>query len=327
MSSQHGGLEMVLVEEGEEGQKLMERLMEHDGAKNSSLLKGEDIPMAGADIAEATLTENVFLIKDEAEVVQGNDLDVVDLPSDHVNKLPSSNGPDKPAPLICFLCDQKLPLKHLNQVREHLSKCLYDEKKFVDFVPPGPDNNGEEVDETKAIYQCSVQGCWLQKNGRKVNYRVFAQHMAGQHGVLERILEADPRPQAKVILKKLQEAGSNLSHLTIPCRFSGCETKFRAQSKRDMKLHYASQHFNDFFVFDKKTGLPDNFTKTSDNRTLCNACSNNAPRPVYIQSEKEAIRGHLVVKHDIMFEILGQAGDRGVIEAGSVFRDIYGILS
>ena len=325
MSSQHGGLEMVLVEEGEEGQKLMERLMEHDGAKNSSILKGEDIPVAGVDIAEATLTENVFLIKDE--VVQGNDLDVVDLTSEKVYKLPSSNGPDEPAPLICFLCEQKLPLKHLNQVREHYSKCLYDEKKFVDFVSLGPDNNGAEMDETEAIYQCSIRGCWLQKNGKKVNYRVYAQHMAGQHGILEKILEADQRPQSKAILKRLQESGSNSSDLTLPCRFSGCEIKFRAESKRDMKLHYASQHFYDFFVFDEKTGLPDNFTKTSGNRTKCNTCSNKAPKPVYIQSEKDAIRGHLVVKHDIMFEVLAQAGDRGVTEAGSVLKDIYGIHS
>ena len=94
-----------------------------------------------------------------------------------------------------------------------------------------------------------------------------------------------------------------------------------------MKLHYASKHFNDFFVVDEKTGLPNNFTKTSGNRTMCNVCSNSAPKPVYIQSEKEAMRGHLVVKHDIMFEILPQAGDKGVPEAGQVFKDIYGINS
>ena len=318
MSSQHGGLEMVLVEEGKEGLKLMEKLMEHDGAKNSSILKEEDIPIA-------TLSEDVFLVKDE--VVHGNDLDVVDLPNKSTIPAPCSNNSEKekPSSLVCFICKQKVNLKNPNQIREHYAKCLYDEKKFVDFVPPGSDNNGADFDETKVIYKCSIHGCWLQKNGKKVNYRVYAQHMAGQHGIVEKILEADPRPQLKTILNRLKESVSSLSDLTLPCRFPGCETKFKGDSKREMKLHYASKHFNDFFVVDAKTGLPENFTKTSGNRTMCNACSNSAPKPVYIQSEKEAMRGHLVVKHDIMFEILPQASDKGVTEAGQVFRDIYGI--
>ena len=318
MSSQHGGLEMVLVEEGKEALNLMDKLMEHDGAKNSSILKGEDIPMA-------TLSEDVFLVKDEA--VQGNDLDVVDLPNKSTIPVTSSTMLEKPSSLVCFICKQKVNLKNPNQIREHYAKCLYDEKKFVEFVPPGSDNNGSDFDETKVIYKCSIQGCWLQKNGKKVNYRVYAQHMAGQHGIVEKILEADPRPQLKTILNRLKESVSSSSDLTLPCRIPGCETKFKGDSKREMKLHYASKHFSDFFVVDANTGLPDNFTKTSGNRTMCNACSNSAPKPVYIQSEKEAMRGHLVVKHDIMFEILPQASDKGITEAGQVFRDIYGISS
>ena len=68
--------------------------------------------------------------------------------------------------------------------------------------------------------------------------------------------------------------------------------------------------------------MPDNFTRTG-NRTLCDTCSKNAPKPVYIQSEKEAIRGHLVVKHDIMSDILMQAHGNQVTEAKMALKDIY----
>merc|ERR1712107_618558 len=55
---QHGALEMVLMEEGLEAEKLMERLMEYEGKKNSSIIKNEDE-------LEATLSENVLLVKEE----------------------------------------------------------------------------------------------------------------------------------------------------------------------------------------------------------------------------------------------------------------------
>ena len=57
---------------------------------------------------------------------------------------------------------------------------------------------------------------------------------------------------------------------------------------------------------------------------MCNTCSENSPKPVYIQSEKEAIRGHLVVKHDIMQKVLHEAfNDLKVQEAKAAYKDIY----
>ena len=212
------------------------------------------------------------------------------------------------------------------KLREHLTTCLYNDKKFTNFVSPGPSNNAENLDEVKCLYKCDLKGCNFQKQyGNKlVNYKVYALHMAVHHGVLEKILEADSRPAVKMYLQRLKTSsvGSGVSE-AIECRFGECKAKkFKAESKREIKLHYASHHFNDFFIFNPDTGVPENFTKTG-NRTMCNSCSINAPKPVYIQSEKEAIRGHLVVKHDIMADILMQAHSKSVAEAKQALQDIY----
>ena len=109
----------------------------------------------------------------------------------------------------------------------------------------------------------------------------------------------------------------------MKCRFQTCSATFRSESKREMKLHYASQHFNDYFVFNPDTGVPDNFLRQG-NRTVCQVCSNNSSnKPVYIQSEKEAIRGHLVVKHDIMSKLLSEVTGKNATEAKLAFQDIY----
>merc|ERR1719300_1631582 len=57
MSAQHGALEMVLMEDGEEAEKLME----YEGNKNVSIIKAEDVPQV------ETLQENVFVVKDEKQ--------------------------------------------------------------------------------------------------------------------------------------------------------------------------------------------------------------------------------------------------------------------
>ena len=321
MAAQHGALEMVLMEEGPEAEKLMERLMEHEGAKNTSLLKTEELPVA-------TLSENVIVVKEEKkEVGQAADKLSRGEVKQIVRKAASnSSGAGVPLP-HCFFCNEKLNTKELQKVKEHYTKCLYKDRKFTDFVPPGPENAGAEVDEVKLLYRCEIQGCWLQKKcatGQLVNYKIYAQHMASQHGVLEQLLQADPRPPLRTLLARLRELGpATPSHPTIQCRFPQCSgLQFKGDNKREIKLHYASHHFNDYFRYNPDTGVPDNFTRTG-NRTLCDTCSKNAPKPVYIQSEKEAIRGHLVVKHDIMSDILMQAHGNQVTEAKMALKDIY----
>ena len=184
MASQHGALEMVLMEEGPEAEKLMERLMEHEGKKNSSIIKTEDE-------LEATLSENVLLVKEE---------------------------------------------------------------------------------------------------------------------------------------NKLQELSPGFSDSLLVCRFDECKSvRFKSDNKREIKLHYATKHFADYFIFNSETGVPENFTKIG-NRTRCDKCSGNARKPVYIQSDMEAIRGHLVVKHDIMNEILLEAHEKQVTQAKQALEDIYPTL-
>ena len=148
------------------------------------------------------------------------------------------------------------------------------------------------------------------------------------------------RPALKTVLKRLIETGSAQSDQYLQCRqlfplfnkklliisffrFPSCSNlQFKAENKREIKLHYASQHFADSFKFNE-AGVPENFTKTG-NRTMCNTCSENSSKPVYIQSEKDALRGHLVVKHDIMDKVLLEAfNDHKVQEAKSAYKDIY----
>ena len=53
------------------------------------------------------------------------------------------------------------------------------------------------------MYKCRIQGCWLQKKmglRGQVCYKVYAIHMASQHGVLEQMLKNDPRPYMQVQL-------------------------------------------------------------------------------------------------------------------------------
>ena len=83
-------------------------------------------------------------------------------------------------------------------VRSHLSKCLYNSGKLFQSIPPGKNNtdlNGAPIDElgnkTNSWYNCQVEGCWLaQKKGQagQVCYKVFAIHMASQHGALEMVM-------------------------------------------------------------------------------------------------------------------------------------------
>ena len=53
--------------------------------------------------------------------------------------------------------------------------------------------------------------------------------------------------------------------------------------------------------------MPENFTRTG-NRAVCGACTGTSIKPVYIQGERGAIRGHQVVKHNILAVVLIQAG-------------------
>ena len=198
-------------------------------------------------------------------------------------------------------------------------------------MSPGEGNTAEDgsaVDEFGQIngvmYKCPVKGCWLQKKTGergKVCYKVYAIHMASQHGIVEQILEADSRPVMQEILlglKLLDQVKNGIAR----CRFESCSTmQFKADSKRELKLHYAAMHFSPYFKTSPETGIPPGFTK-SGTRAICEECSGRAGKPVYIQGDREAVVGHLVVKHDVLQDILKEAGET-VKEAREVISDIY----
>ena len=119
-------------------------------------------------------------------------------------------------------------------------------------------------------------------------------------------------------LKLLDQSSNGI----VRCRFDSCSTmQFKADSKRELKLHYASVHFRNYFKTSPETGIPPGFTK-SGSRAICENCSEKASKPVYIQGDTEAVVGHLVVKHDILADILKDAGET-VKEAREVISDIY----
>merc|ERR1719369_502780 len=233
----------------------------------------------------------------------------------------------------CHLCNgsnkdgQALSLKDLPRLKEHYTKCLYNESKYVKFVPPGENNVdeiGNPVNENSAMYRCEIKGCWLQKKAGekgKISYKVLAHHMASQHGVLEKILEVDHRPFMKELLKEMKEAEQSKPAI-VGCKFKQCsKIQFKADNKREIKLHYASAHFSEWFSVNPQTGVPENFSK-SGNRAICDTCTGSSDKPVYVQGEKEAIRGHLVVKHDMLADILIKAREK-IIEAREVISDLY----
>ena len=82
-------------------------------------------------------------------------------------------------------------------------------------------------------------------------------------------------------------------------------------------------HFSQYFQTSPETGIPLGFTK-SGTRAICEECSGRAGKPVspvYIQGDREAVVGHLVVKHDVLQDILKEAGET-VKEASEVISDI-----
>ena len=64
----------------------------------------------------------------------------------------------------------------------------------------------------------------LKKTGErgKVCYKVYAIHMASQHGIVEQILEADSRPVMQEILMGLKLL-DQVKNRIARCRFESCK--------------------------------------------------------------------------------------------------------
>ena len=106
----------------------------------------------------------------------------------------------------------------------------------------------------------------------------------------------------------------------LKCRFAACPSGQSAATPREMKLHYAGRHFSHLFTVDPETRLPPGFTR-SGSRAVCCKCTELCGKPVYVQGDEHIVRGHLVVKHDSLGEVLLQATESP--EAGAVISDLY----
>ena len=128
--------------------------------------------------------------------------------------------------LTCYICHKtedsegrKLNNTNIFFVRSHLSKCLYDAGKLFPAIPPGranTDSNGFPIDEmgarTNSWYNCEVEGCWLaQKKGvaGQVCYKVYAIHMASQHGALEMVMLEEGEQARELVARLMNTKGQN----------------------------------------------------------------------------------------------------------------------
>ena len=100
-------------------------------------------------------------------------------------------------------------------LKNHISKCLYKKGKLYRFIDPGEGNrtvSGNPIDELGPKYRCNVSGCWLSsKQGQEgeICYKVYAVHVASQHGVLEEALEKEDYPEARDLLETFKTFNVN----------------------------------------------------------------------------------------------------------------------
>ena len=255
---------------------------------------------------------------------------------------------------------ETLCLKNLSSLRHHVSMCLYEAGKLSAAIPELETGAGKVYScEVEGCSLAARKGTAGRSGYKEYAIHKASQHGAMDlvlmedgpeaEKLMERIVEYEGSRNAPSVVKSEDVSNVTLDEVSVQvvkekeketvvgrsnpiqdqlkpksdgallkCRFQTCSASFKSDSKREIKLHYASQHFNDYFGPD-----PNTFLRVG-NRTLCQECSNNSTnKPVYIQSEKEAIRGHLVVKHDIMARLLSEVTGNNVTEARLAFQDIY----
>ena len=102
------------------------------------------------------------------------------------------------------------------------------------------------------------------------SYRHYAIHMAKDHGFLEKVMEHDPRPEMREILEGLKKLSEYIPEIKR-CRFDSCEEIFSGNSNRELKLHYATEHFRKYFPVSKETGLSPGFC-LAETKCKCVLC-------------------------------------------------------
>ena len=231
----------------------------------------------------------------------------------------------------CIICGgargggSGLSLRDFSSLKDHYSKCFYSENIYHKFLSPGEGNtreDGSPVDCGALLYRCRLKGCPLNiKSGARglLSYRDYSLHMARDHGILEKVMENDSRPQMSQILEGLKKLDQYKPDI-IRCRFAGCEEIFNGDSKRQLKLHYATEHFQKYFPVDQDSGLSPGFSK-ADSKCKCVKCEETGKTILIVAGLAETIR-HLVITHDELKTIL-KDNMKESPEIIEIYRDIY----
>ena len=174
-------------------------------------------------------------------------LETPDKPKEPVPKAPEK--PDEPLPKVqlkkpplfsveiahcCVICGGKdkegkidkeasnLSLSDPKRLKEHYCRHFYNEGKLFDLLPLEEANKKEDgsiLDEfgRQYRYKCDKKSvtrpgepCWKSKK-RPCGYKEIALHHAAEHGLFETIIEADQRTEVQDLVRKLEQARSNLS--------------------------------------------------------------------------------------------------------------------
>ena len=222
----------------------------------------------------------------------------------------------------CVICGVSgLSLKDPTTLKDHYANCFYSENIFPSFLSPG---KGQTKEDGRVVSElrCRVRGCLLNvKSGSKglLTYRDYAIHMAKDHGFLEKVMEHDPRPEMREILEGLKKLSEYIPEIKR-CRFDSCEEIFSGNSNRELKLHYATEHFRKYFPVSKETGLSPGFC-LAETKCKCVLCEQTGKTIFLVAGLSETIR-HLVITHDGLKTIL-EEHMREAPEFIKIFNDIY----
>ena len=170
--------------------------------------------------------------------------------------------------MSCILCTAKdgKNLSGYNEVKYHMSVCLFSIGAYTKFLPPkqGDDVKIEEYGK-QFRYRCQVENC--EKSAAKsksMGYREFVMHTGSSHGILERWAKETNRDGAQELYQALktwrEEAGRALPeipsyeveevHTCLLCHGEGeggKETRslsFAPDKIRSTRYHYSSCLFD-----------------------------------------------------------------------------------
>ena len=129
----------------------------------------------------------------------------------------------------CVLCNgmkdgkedkdaKNLSFGNLKKLKEHYSKHFYDEGLIFKHFPPAASNRNEDgspKDQFGKVYKfkCEAKAkdgsvCWMSKRPG-CGYKEISLHNCKEHGLFEKIVDGDPRPELQALIKEIEEECSD----------------------------------------------------------------------------------------------------------------------